>query len=236
MVPSVGAFFAGKVTDGRSYCPAGTLSGTGTPNTVNNIFTPLANETTTPTDKIAATNDGLHILGATTSLTPATLSDINLSSTIAAGTEQSACPPAGTALSPNYFPTTFTTQPLTGVVATSITHVVPAANSAVAFVTYQGTSGLLPEYIPAANGPGTLNLLALGNGASTASAPVSGVFSTDGLTFYAGTSGDNQVHIFSINGTTATETGVLTPALPAISGNGTAPIDLIAQKPKKTLN
>jgi hypothetical protein len=44
---------------------------------------------------------------------------------------------------------------------------------------------------------------------------------------------DGQVHIISINGTTATETGVLQPALPAASGNGNAPIDLIAQHPKK---
>ncbi|QMV19131.1 hypothetical protein GOB94_10935 [Granulicella sp. 5B5] len=242
MVPSVGAFFAGQYTEARSYCPVGTLTGTGTPQTVVNNFAPLASESSapTPTDKLAATNDGLHIIGATASGTP-TLTDVNLSGTVnptapKTNPEQAACPPAGTALPTNYFPTTFTTTPLTGITATAITKVIPEANSSLAFVTYSGSSGILPEYIPSASGAGTLVPITLGNGATAASAPISGVFSTDGTTFYAGTSGDNQVHVFTISGTTATETSVLTPALPLATGTGTAPIDLIAQKPKKTLN
>jgi hypothetical protein len=107
--------------------------------------------------------------------------------------------------------------------------VVPASNSALAFVTYTGSSGLLPEYIPAT---GAVNYLQLGNGATTATAPLSGVFSTDNLNFYAGAS-DGQVHLISINGTTATETGVLKPALPLATGSGNAPVDLIAQHPKR---
>ena len=61
---------------------------------------------------------------------------------------------------------------------------------------------------------------------------LAGVFSTDNLSFYVGAS-DGQVHLISINGTTATETGVLKPALPNASGNGNAPVNLIAQHPKK---
>jgi trimeric autotransporter adhesin len=243
MVPSVGAFFAGQYTEARSYCPAGTLSGTTTPQTVNNNFAPLANETTTTTDKIAATNDRLHIIGATTTTPVPTLSDINLSNTINTintttneNAEQSPCPPAGTTLPNSYFPSTLTTTPLTGITATAINNVVPAANSSVAFITYTGASGILPEYIPSASGAGTFVPLTLGNGATAASAPLSGVFSTDGTTFYAGTSGDNQVHVFTLSGTTATETTVITPALPLFTGTGTAQIDLLVQKPKKTLN
>ncbi len=87
----------------------------------------------------------------------------------------------------------------------------------------------MPEYIPAT---GAVSYLQLGNGATTATAPLAGVFSTDNLFFYVGAS-DGQVHIISINGTTATETGVLQPALPATSGSGNAPVNLIAQHPKK---
>ena len=244
MVPSVGAFFAGgptaHATEGRSYCPSGVLSGTTTPPTVTNTFAPLAAEVVTTTDKVAATNDGVHILGATATTTPAKLSDITVAvpSTTDPATGKvipNACPAAGTAVvTPSYFTTAFTSQTLTGVTATAIRGIVPAANSALAFVNYAGTGGVLPKYVPAANGPGTLTLVPIGNGATAASAPVSGVFSTDGLFFYAGTSGDDQVHIFSINGTAATESSVLTPKLPVANGATDTGVDLLVQKPKKT--
>ena len=57
--------------------------------------------------------------------------------------------------------------------------------------TYTGTSGLLPEYIPST---GAISNVTLSSGAV---APVAGVFSSDNLTFFAGTSGDNQVHLIT---------------------------------------
>ena len=123
-----------------------------------------------------------------------------------------------------------TSHPLSSITATKIDDVVPATNSALAFVTYTGSSGLLPEYIVPASG--AVSYLKLGNGATSATAPLSGVFSTDNLNFYVGAS-DGQVHILTINGTTPTETGVLQPALPPVSTGGTACVDLIAQHPKK---
>ena len=137
------------------------------------------------------------------------------------------CPPPSSP--PLTFQNTNNPVPLTGITATKIDDVVPATNSTIAFVTYTGSSGLLPEYILST---GKVVNVQLGNGATTATAPLSGVFSTDNLSFYAGAS-DGQVHILSISGTTATETGVLKPALPNTSGNGNAPVDLIAQHPKK---
>jgi hypothetical protein len=102
-----------------------------------------------------------------------------------------------------------------------------------AFVTYTGSSGMLPEYIiPAAGATGTVTYLQLGNGATTATAPLAGVFSTDNLNFYVGAS-DGQVHLLTINGTSATERGVLQPNLPLATGSGNAPVNLIAQHPKK---
>ena len=119
---------------------------------------------------------------------------------------------------------------MAGVTATGITGVVPSSNSAVAFVTYTGTSGLLPLYVPAASGPGTLKFVTLSGGAT--SAPVAGVFSTDNKTFYAGTSGDNQVHLITVIGTAATDTSVIAPKLPDGNGNPVAP-NLLVQRPKK---
>jgi len=239
MVPSVGAYSSGPAgfTDGRSYCPTSTASGTGTPPTETNIFAPLADEKATINDTLSATTDGIHILGATATTSPATLNDLELT-TPAPG----ACT---TATAPVTFSTVNYPVKLAGINANTITGVVPASNSKLAFVTYSVTnngsgSGLLPLYLPQLTGLGTLKFLTLGNGATVASAPTVGVFSTDNLTFYVGTSSangspaDNDVHIFGINGTTATESGILSPKLPLFNGGtGAAPVNLLVQKPKR---
>ena len=184
------------------------------------MFYPVANDTPAPTDKIAATNDGKHILGA--AATPATLSDVFVTLPVT-----TACP---TTVPPNYFGSSVTSQPLAGVTATAITGVEPASNSALAFVTYTGTSGLLPKYVPSAGaGPGTLSFVQLSSGAT---APVAGVFSTDNLSFYVGTSGDNQVHVIKVTGTTAVDSSVIAPKLPDANGNIVVP-NLLVQRPKK---
>jgi hypothetical protein len=248
-VPSVGAYFAGpNFTDGRSYCPASTV-GTGNPPNVDNKFIPLVDEKAVMTDQLAATTDGKHILGAHAAGTASTLSDIVVTLPTNAG-----CPiPPAAQPGPGYFTSTFTVQPLAGINAASITGVQPASNSTAAFVTYTlptgatAGGGLIPLYFPPASGSGTVQLLTLGNGATAASAPVAGVFSTDNLTFYAGTgaadgtSPNNDVHLFTMTyptsgQPTATEaTGSqVTPQLPLSTGTGFAPVNLLAQHPKKT--
>jgi hypothetical protein len=139
------------------------------------------------------------------------------------------------------FTSSITSYPLTGITTTGIIGVLPSNNSALAFVTYTGSSGKLPYYIVPATGNGTLGFVTLGNGATTASAPVAGVFSTDNFTFYVGTSGDNQVHEIALTYPTtgvptATETTgvVLTPNLPVASGTGIATPNLLVQRPKKS--
>jgi hypothetical protein len=244
-VPSIGAYFAGpSTTDARSYCPSSTIGASGNPPTVSSQFLPLADQKAVPTDQIAATTNGTHILGAHAAANGAsTLSDIDV---VLPGDK--ACPAV---IPPNYFPSTSTVQPLTGINASAITGVVPSSNSKVAFVTYTGpaatapagtfASGLLPVYFPPATGSGTLQFLPLGNGATAASAPISGIFSTDNFTFYVGTSGDNQVHLIALTYPTgaqpvATETGVLTPNLPLYTGSGYAAVNLVAQRPKKSIS
>jgi hypothetical protein len=238
MVPHVGAYFAAGTagTDGRSYCSTTTIATPaedGNPPTTANEYYPLADPNTSKalTQVVAATNDGKHILGADlpSDGSPATLSDILLPSPLPA--EALDCTTAALDTPVTFSSTQAAGSPfaLARITATSVTGVEPASNSALAFVTYTGSSGLLPEYIPSS---GSISYLQLANGATAATAPLAGVFSTDNLTFYAGAS-DGQVHLISINGTTATETGVLQPNLTPVTGSGSAPVNLIAQHPKR---
>jgi len=259
-VPHVGAYFAGgTLTDGRSYCPSTTLNAGSPPTTVNSFY-PLADEKAAPSDRIIATTDGNHILGATAGLTttpatPPALNDINVASTQSNPDPLKAtqeCPVAPVTIPNTYFTSTYNpatnSHPLTGVTATAITGVTPSTNSAVAFVTYTGTGtsgSQLPMYIPST---GTLSFVSLPG----ATAPISGVFSTDNLTFYAGTSGDNLVHEVAVTypttgNPTAAQSGTINPTLPCGVGNIAAPNltctagstvapDLIVQRPKKSTN
>jgi hypothetical protein len=284
-VPSIGAFFAGSTTssgtEARSYCPSSTVvttSGTTTifPPNVDNLYIPLvAKDTTTFTDQIAATTDGKHILGAHANGAASNLSDIDIAlplpplSNTAAGVNYGCPIPPAPQPTVGYFGTTVNPAlTLTGINAAAITSVVPSTNSTAAFVTYTlaatpttpGQLGpLLPLYFPPASGPGTLQFLTLGNNATVASAPVSGVFSTDNSTFYVGTgaadgtSNDNDVHLITMTyptsgAPTATEApgSTITPQLPVCVSTSTtsgacqtttqgyAPVNLIAQHPKKT--
>jgi hypothetical protein len=226
-IPHIGAYFAGTETDGRSYCPTTIITtpgSNGSPPTTANTYYPLADSLAVQNDRITATTDGQHVLGAAVVSGAATLNDIRVTLPVT-----TPCPQPPNAIPPDYFKGTNKPVALSNITATQIDGVVPATNSALAFVTYTGSSGQLPEYIPAT---GTVTYLQLGNGATTATAPLAGVFSTDNLNFYVGAS-DGQVHLISIKGTAATETGVLKPALPDASGNGNAPVNLIAQHPKK---
>jgi hypothetical protein len=273
--PSVGAYFAGpSFTDARSYCPASTITGTGIPPAVSNQFIPLVDEKAVATDRIAATTDGNHILGAhaTAGSGVVTLADIDVVLPENAPTPEGACPiPPAPQPAPGFFQSSFTTYPLPGIdaqplagnlpytVATqAITGVVPASNSAAAFVLYNGTttvgnSPLIPFYLPPRSGTGTVQMLPLGFGATDNSSPVAGVFSTDNFSFYAGTMGlgnyglpnadttsvDNDVHIFALTYPTggapmAADSGIISPNLPLAVGTGYAPVNLLVQKPKKS--
>ena len=229
MVPHAGAYFAAGTTgtEGRTYCSTTTTPSSGNPPTTTNSYYPVADKQQgVPNQVLAATTDGKHILGGNlpSGSSIPVLNDLLLPTLPA---DALACTTATGAVT--FASTPNPAVPISSITATALDAVVPASNSALAFVTYAGSSGMLPEYIPAT---GAVTYLQLGNGATTATAPLTGVFSTDNLNFYVGAS-DGQVHLISISGTTATETGVLKPALPPSSGSGNAPINLIAQHPKK---
>ncbi|MGI4829003.1 MAG: hypothetical protein ACRYFU_12545 [Janthinobacterium lividum] len=230
-VPYYGAYFAGpNATEGRSYCASTTQNTTTTPPTTTNVFTPLADQVAVVTDRLTATTDGNHILAATAQ-NPATLDDIVPTpplQTVSGTTTIAACPLPPNLVNVGYFAATPTGHPLTGISATTITGVVAASNSNVAFVTYTGTSGQLPLYAPAT---GVLSNVTLSGGTTTA--PVAGVFSTDNTTFYAGTSGDNVVHVITVTGTTGADSGVIAPKLTDVNGNVATP-NLIVQRPRRT--
>jgi hypothetical protein len=238
-VPHIGAYLAGGTfLDGRSYCPSSAANTAVSPPVVTNSFYPLADTENTTIDRLAATTDGKHMIGATATA-PAAVKDVALTLPV---TKPCTALQVGQTTAPSQtFTSSVTSYPLTGVVATSIINVLPSNNSSLAFITYTGSSGILPVYFPAASGTGKLTLLPLGNGATTASAPVTGTFSTDNLTFFVGTSGDNQVHEISPNfgsptGPTEAPGAVINPALPCgvATCTGTAMPNLIAQRPKKS--
>ena len=236
-VPSVGAYLAGSNTTGLSYCNANVTT-TGTP-LANNFF-PIADTTGVATDRVSATNNGLHILGATTT----NLVDLGFSQPLApppaAGAPQGGCP---IPVPSNYFTPSrgsTTTAPLSGITATTINGIVPTSDSSLAVVTYSGTGGVLPVYAPVASGAGAVTNVPLlqVTGQAAPTAPVIGVISSDNSTIYVGTTGDNLVHL--INRTTLTDdtTKTIAPNLQQnINGvdqpNTIATPNLLVQHPKK---
>jgi trimeric autotransporter adhesin len=257
-VPSVGAFFAGATTTALGSCPVTTATTNTTgQTTTTNVFYPDAGVAAPVTDRIAATNDGFHILGATVTPT-ATLTDLAISSPSGTpggpsipGVPLGACPDAGLK-----FTATPSNNAIPGITATAITGVDPASDSSIAFVTYTGTGGVLPTYKPSASGPGTLGSITLTPTANgTPIAPVAGVVSADNQTFYAGTSGDNVVHVITkgANGyqdnivpgsSTPSPFSPIVPQLPCAPGSpcttgvgtGTATPNLLVQKPRKAIS
>jgi hypothetical protein len=231
-VPYVGAFFGGNPTTARSYCPVTTTTTTSgqatTSSTTTNVFYPDAGVIGPTIDRIATTNDGLHVLGATTSL----FTDLAIPSGLPIGN----CPLADAT------PVKFTTNvafsgALPGVSATAITGIFPTSDSKTSFVTYTGTGGVVPTYTPQATGAGTLGSIALSKALGTPVAPVAGVVSADNQTFYAGTSGDNAVHLITrqADGSYKDVTTPIAPKLPDLNGNLVAP-NLLVQKPRKSTN
>jgi trimeric autotransporter adhesin len=228
-VPAVGAYLGGASTTAVSYCAS--VTGTSGTTAISNFY-PLVDTVANVTDRVVATSDGVHILGATVTNGPA-LVDIQPNHTVppsptpVPNVPTQACQqPVG----PGYFGHTAVAVPLAGVTATAITGIPSTSDSAFAFVTYTGT-GKLPQYVPAT---GAISYITL---QGAAIAPVAGVVSTDNNTFYLGTSGDNLVHILTRGATGFVDTTTpIIPNLPSSTGT-TGPYatpNLIVQKPKKS--
>ena len=243
-VPSVGAFASGATgINGRSYCPNSTVTPT--------IFYPQASTTTVSAavgDRIVATNDGKHLLDVRLAASGGTpvVNDVTFPTSTANdgsnGTRtftgvlpSGDCPESGV---PPAFGTAVNTAVLSGITTTGVTGIFPATDSSIAFATYlptataASTGALLPAYTPAGSGVGTVSSVKLASGAT---APVAGVFSSDNKIFFAGTSGDNLVHL--ITRSTLTDSSQVAPKLPSNSNSaGTAVPNLIVQYPRTVTN
>ena len=89
---------------------------------------------------------------------------------------------------------------------------------------------MLPVYKPSATAgaAGTLSSVTL---TGNALAPVSGIFSPDNTLFFAGTSGDNLLHV--VDTTKLLDTKTLDPKITDSNGNPLPPV-FLAVKPRPT--
>jgi hypothetical protein len=222
--PQVAVFLSGATTAAYGWCP-------------DSAATPVVNypEAATVaalTDHVASTTDGKHIIGASAS--PALLTDLSITVPI------NACPTDAngqtTGVTFNPAPVINQTS-LSAYGITNVNEVVAATNSLEAFITYGSNAttppaggALLPVYKPSTQSGvlGTLSSVAL---TGSALAPVAGIFSPDNTIFFAGTTGDNQLHL--IDTTSLLDTQQINPKLTDINGNPLPPI-FLAVKPRPT--
>jgi trimeric autotransporter adhesin len=251
-IPGVGAYLSGNPTVAHTWCPQ-TINGG-----ANILFYPQGDSVDALTDVLAATTDGEHILGAALSGGGVTLSDIGITiPTDPVSKTPATCPVSSSgALSPLTITHTLNQVAVSGVNATAVNQVVPAPNSTLAFITYDGdTAGAsLPYYVTGSGGaPGTVSYVTL-NGSSAITAPLTGAFTPDDALFFVGTAGDNLVHYISVPQTVTaatppTDTQQIAPNLPScvpVSAGGTdigctysgtgsvVPVTAIAVKPRST--
>jgi len=216
-VPSVGAYISGNPTVAHTWCPSGT------PGNSNVTYYPEGDSVNTDTDVLAATTDGMHILGAAAAGGAIAFSDIGVN--IPAGD----CPaPVAGVLQPLILSNGRTLNQTTlNVSATAVTGIettpaavrqgTTAATSSLSFITYDGTTtgATLPYYqqtTGTTSSLGTVGYIPL-TGASAITAPVAGGFSPDGTLFFVSTSGDNMVHYIDTG--KLQDTKQVSPNLPA---------------------
>lgn len=253
-IPSVGAFITGNnAVNARSYCAD--ITGTSVDSVGNApVFYPSASTLSLAplavSDRAVTTNDGKHLLDLRLDVAGGTpvMNDITFGASTANdgpnGTRTfngvlptGDCPESGAA--PVFAMQANTTVP-TKVNATSITGVYATTDATQAFATYlpingaPSTGATLPVYSTSTTGAnaGQIQSVTLANGAT---APVVGVLSSDNKFFFAGTSGDNQVH--QITRSTLTDTTQLNPKLPSLTTTGgTAVPNLLVQYPRSVTN
>ncbi len=236
-IPSVGAYISGNPTVAHTWCPAG-MAG----DYASMSFYPQGDAVNTDTDVLAATADGLHILGATAQGNSGAPAAISLSD-IAVKIPSTECPRSSTgqleALSIQHT----LNQTTVNVDATAVNAIVtsPAAvkqgvntaGSSLSFVLYNGaTAGAtLPYYVQTTaetNSLGTVGYLTL-TGSTAVTAPVAGAFSPDNTLFFVSTSGDNKIHY--IDTVSLKDTQQISPNLPACTPGSDPDCKLIGTPP-----
>jgi hypothetical protein len=240
-IPSVGAFLSGNSTVAHTWCPSGTVG-----NYAAMSFYPqgdvVLDSSNNPvqTQILAATTDGKHILGASTTGTPAAGANITLSD-IGVTIPALNCLPLnmttnplllGDTLSPLVLHTTVSQPPAITATAAAVNQVVPSPASSLAFITYAppttgaATGVSLPYYLPGTSTVGYVPFK--GSLATSITAPLAGAFTPDSALFFVSTAGDNMVHYISVPLVTTNpanaDTQQISPNLPSctpVSSGGT---------------
>jgi hypothetical protein len=239
-IPSVGAFLSGNSTVAHTWCPSGTVG-----NYASMSFYPQgdvvldSSNNLVPTQVLAATTDGKHILGASTTGTSTAGANITLSDIGVTIPELNCLPPEyigapplpnpnyplllGDTLSPLPLQTMLTQPPAITATAAAVNQVVPSPTSSLAFITYTppttgaATGVALPYYLPGTSTLGSVPFK--GSSAANITAPLAGAFTPDNRLFFVSTAGDNMIHYINVPLVTTNpanaDTQQITPNLPA---------------------
>jgi hypothetical protein len=223
-IPAAAVFLSGAPTSAYGQCPETTVTPV--------VNYPEATTVAVASDHVASTTDGKHIIGATAN--PATLTDLSITVPIDACPSDANSQTTGIVFNP---PPVVNQASLAAYGITNVNQVIAATNSLEAFVTYSSDAAappaggaLLPVYKPSATA-GALGTLSSVTLTGTALAPVAGIFSPDNTLFFAGTTGDDQLHV--IDTTTLLDTQEINPKLTDINGKPLPPI-FLAVKPRPT--
>ncbi len=223
-IPAAAVFLSGSPTSAYGQCPETTVKPV--------VNYPEATTVAVVSDHVASTTDGKHIIGATAN--PPTLTDLSITVPIDACPTDANSQTTGIVFNP---PPVANQASLAAYGITNINQVVAATNSLEAFVTYSSAAttppaggALLPVYKPSATA-GTLGTLSSVKLTGNALAPVAGIFSPDNTIFFAGTTGDDLLHL--IDTTTLLDTKQINPKLTDINGNPLPPV-FLAVKPRPT--
>jgi hypothetical protein len=223
-IPAAAVFVSGAPTSAYGQCPETTVKPV--------VNYPEATTVAVASDHVASTTDGKHIIGA--SANPPTLTDFSITVPIDACPTDANSQTTGIVFNP---PPVANQASLAAYGITNINQVIAATNSQEAFVTYSSAAttppaggALLPVYKPS-TAAGTLGTLSSVTLTGNALAPVAGIFSPDNTIFFAGTSGDDQLHL--IDTTTLTDTKQIDPKLTDINGKPLPPV-FLAVKPRPT--
>jgi hypothetical protein len=250
-IPSVGAYFSGASTVAHTWCPIGTV---GDYNSMT--FYPLSDTVAAQTDVLTATADGSHILGASALAGGSVqLADIGVVIPDGVDGECTVQPTEDFTTSGTLNATVAVSQVSAAQINQVVASTLPPTSTTtlgagLAFITYDpfnvnATGALLPYYLPASSGAGTVGYVTLSG--TNVAAPLAGAFSPDNTLFFVSTEGDNLVHYIDVK--TLTDKQQISPQLPACTpvsaggtdagcaytGSGTiVPSTQIAVKPRQT--
>ncbi len=223
-IPAAAVFVSGSPTSAYGQCPETTVKPV--------VNYPEATTVAVVSDHVASTTDGKHIIGATAN--PPTLTDLSITVPIDACPTDANSQTTGIVFNP---PPVANQASLAAYGITNVNQVIAATNSLEAFVTYSSDAAtppaggaLLPVYKPSATA-GTLGTLSSVKLTGNALAPVAGIFSPDNTIFFAGTTGDDLLHL--IDTTTLLDTQQINPKLTDINGKPLPPV-FLAVKPRPT--